>query len=73
VDGVERRNSLPRRRWRSSKMRAASSRHSFSAMPAALPKPTMPGTLSVPERMPRSWPAAVHLRTMRTRGFWRRT
>ena len=29
---------------------------SAAAISAALPKPTMPGTFSVPERRPRSWP-----------------
>jgi hypothetical protein len=38
---------------------------------AALPKPTMPGTLSVPERMPRSWPPPSMMGVMRTRGLRR--
>ena len=35
-------------------MRALSALPSFIMISAALPKPTMPGTLSVPERIPRS-------------------
>ena len=42
-------------------------------MRAASPMPTMPVTLSVPERMPRSWPPPSIWAVRRTRGFLRRT
>ena len=39
----------------------------------AAPRPTMPGTLSVPERMPRSWPPPLICSASWTRGLRRRT
>ena len=57
--------------------RPASLQDSFAisscAMAQALPRPTMPGTLSVPERMPRSWPPPSMMAESCTRGFLRRT
>ena len=46
-------------------------RHLRLADLAALPKPTIPGTFSVPDRMPRSWPPPSICSASRTRGLRR--
>ena len=46
---------------------------SAEQMAQALPKPTMPGTLRVPLRIPRSWPPPSICAASRTRGLRRRT
>ena len=46
---------------------------SFRQISAALPKPTMPGTFSVPDRIPCSWPPPSICAVRRTRGLRRRT
>jgi hypothetical protein len=61
-------------RWsrsRSARSRTASAAISSFASSAALPKPTISGTGSVPERMPRSWPPPSISGSMRTRGLRR--
>ena len=60
-----------RSRSRSLSRRAASVAISVRASSAALPKPTIAGTFSVPERMPRSWPPPSICAVMRTRGLRR--
>ena len=52
-------------------MRADSAAISARAISAAFPKPTMPATLRVPERMPRSCPPPSMIGAMRTRGLRR--
>src|SRR5881394_1129019 len=54
-------SSSSEKRFSCRRSRSASTRCDSSAIPtressAAFPKPTMPGTLSVPDRIPRSWP-----------------
>src|ERR1039458_9561386 len=46
---------------------------SSCAIAQALPRPTIPGTFKVPERMPRSWPPPSMRAESWTRGFLRRT
>src|SRR6185369_7099113 len=51
----------------------ALSHHSSDATAAAFPSPTIPGTLSVPDRKPRSCPPPCNCEIKLTRGFFLRT
>ena len=54
-------------------MRALSAAISSRQIAAAAPNPTIPGMLSVPDRMPRSCPPPLICSASSTRGFRRRT